>query len=123
MAEKIILISAIILVILAGCSSSPVLNFSTGQCNSSIDPYSKPVEGILDKTWTNQNTMVVNGFVKTYCGGANISGDYSIEGSSLTLKYKIKTAEAVTSCICAHKLIYEISNLEKKDYSVSIVSG
>lgn len=102
--------------------SSPTLNFSTEKCNLELDPYSFPHEGILKTVWENQNTLVVEGYVKTFCGGANIEGSFSLEGNNLILKYKIKTEGAVTKCNCAHKVIYKIANLEKKDYSISLVS-
>lgn len=102
---------------------NPNLNFSTGLCDSNIDPDSQPIAGILSQTWKNQNTLVVEGYVKTVCGGATITGDFTLEGNNLTLKYNIKTGDSVTMCNCPHKLIYEISDIENKDYSVSIVSG
>lgn len=97
----------------------PELNFSTGACDEKIDPYSKPVAGILSQEWKD-NVLIVKTYLKTYCGGANITSDFNIEGSNLILNYNIKTEGPVTSCLCPHMLIYEISNLEHKDYTISI---
>jgi hypothetical protein len=117
----IILIIFVAVLITKPLLPKPNLKFSTSQCNSDIDPYSKPKKGILSQNWKNNKTLIIEGYVKTYCGGAEIDGDYNLEGNNLILKYKIKTGDAVTSCICAHKLIYEISNLKHKDYSISII--
>ncbi len=119
-----LIIGLIILVVfISGCiNQNPNLKFSTGQCDSDIDPYSEPRAGILNEEWNDDSTLIVEGYVKTLCGGAKIYGDYSVDGNNLILKYEIKTGNEVTNCNCPHKVIYEISNLEKKDYSISITS-
>lgn len=102
---------------------SPSLKFYTEGCGGlKIDPYSPPREGILNKSWKDEDTLVIEGYVKTFCGGATIIGDYVLEGDNLILKYDIEVEGPVTMCNCVHKVIYEISNLEKKDYSISIIS-
>jgi len=102
--------------------SKPVLRFSAEGCRDfNIDPYSPPHDGILNKTWTNGNTLIVEAYVKTFCGGATITGDYTLEGNNLILKYRVKAEGPVTMCNCVHKVVYEISNLEKRNYSISII--
>jgi hypothetical protein len=100
----------------------PSLKFSRGQCDIDIDPYSEPKAGILSQEWRNSDTLIVEGYVKTYCGGADIYGDHTIGGKNIILKYKIEPGDVLTPCLCSHKIIYEISNLRKKDYSVSLTS-
>jgi len=117
-----ILFVVFILCLLAGCAKTgPALNFWTEECNDDINPYSQPSAGILNKTWEQENIFVADGYVKTFCGGAEILPDYLIEGDNLTLKYKLVIGDTVTSCMCAHKVIYEFSNLEHKEYVVSII--
>ena len=67
--------------------------------------------------------MSVETYVKYPCGGASFSGEFAIEGNKLILKYDtiVPPGEPVTTCNCAHKIVYTISNLKKKDYEVSIV--
>ncbi len=104
---------------------NPDLNFSVGICRlEDLDPYSPPWAGILNQTWKDQNTLVVNCYVKTFCGGAAITGDYALDGNNLTLKYKIEVGDTVTSCMCPHQLVYEIPNLDNSiNYSVFINAG
>jgi len=98
---------------------APTLDFSLGVCDSKIDPYSQPPAGILKQAWLDKTTLQVQGFLKTYCGGAKITGDFKLKDLALDLYFKITTDGPVTSCLCAHKLTYKISNLEKRDYTVS----
>ena len=99
------------------------LNFTVGECNSEIDPYTNPMFGIISKEWLNENTLLIKAYLKTYCGGVEIRGDFKIKGDKLILEYDFITGEYLTQCNCAHELNYEISNLEKKDYSISFNSG
>ncbi|MDD5172365.1 MAG: hypothetical protein PHF60_05005 [Candidatus ainarchaeum sp.] len=117
---KTIAALVIILLLFAGCVSQPQLKFSTAPCDQNIDPYSKPAAGMLDQRWED-GTFVAEAFVKTYCGGADITGSYMLQGNDLVLKYRITTGEAVTSCLCAHKLVYEFTDLQRNDYNVTLV--
>ncbi len=96
------------------------LKFSLGICDSTMDPYSPPEEGIIKKEWGDENKLTVEAYVKTVCGGAEITGDYKINGDSLVLEYRLHVGDIVTSCLCAHKLIYEITGLVRKDYIISL---
>lgn len=118
-----VVITAIILAIVLlviGCKPRPTLTFSTGECNANIDPYTQPSAGILNQTWVSSDTLLIEGFVKTFCGGATIKGDYLVSGDGLILKYTIDAKGPVTSCNCTHEVEYRISGLEAKQYSVSI---
>ncbi|MDP2925603.1 MAG: hypothetical protein Q8N99_04485 [Nanoarchaeota archaeon] len=122
--KKIILPIVLILGIISvlGVVSAYKLTFSTRACDSSIDPYSPPVSGILSQNWSTPNILVVDAYVKTFCGGVNITGDFNVDftNNKIVLKYKITTGDAVTECNCAHKLIYTIDSLENRNYSVSL---
>jgi hypothetical protein len=112
-----------LLIILGGCvqeAAQPVLEFSTGACTRDIEPYLPPEAGILKTAWENESTLLANGFVKTYCGGAEITGDYALSGDSLTLFYNITTPGEVTRCLCAHGVRYRITGLPQGEYNVVI---
>jgi hypothetical protein len=110
-----------LLVILGGCvqqAAQPVLEFSTGACTRDIDAYSPPEAGITGTAWANDYTFQADGFVKTYCGGAEITGDYALNGKTLTLFYTITTPGPVTSCLCARGVRYRITDLPYGEYRV-----
>jgi len=125
-AGLIILVMILVILGVVFCTSfiksKPVLRFSVERCSDlNINPYSPPHEGILNKTWMDGSTLVVEAYVKTFCGGATITGDYALEGDNLILKYRVKAEGPVTRCNCVHKVVYEISNLERRNYSISII--
>ncbi|MCJ7531394.1 MAG: hypothetical protein MUO64_10240 [Anaerolineales bacterium] len=96
------------------------MTFSTGECNANIDPYTQPSAGILNQTWVSSNALLVEGFVKTFWGGATIKGDNQASGDDLILKYTIEAKGPVTSCNCTYKVEYRISGLVVKEFSISI---
>jgi hypothetical protein len=112
-----------LLLTLAGCFQAvekPVLEFSTGECTRDMDPYTPPEAGVLETIWEDGNTLQVNGFVKTYCGGAEISGDYAIDGDDITLFYTITTPGPVTSCLCTRGVSYRIAGLPRGEYRIAL---
>ena len=109
---------AVILAILVGCT--PGLRFSVEGCAPGMDGYSPPTAGISNSTWVSPDTLVVEGFVKTFCGGAAIAGDYRVNGNDLILVYSVKPGLVVTTCNCARKVVYRISNLPRQNYLISI---
>jgi hypothetical protein len=116
----IIGIALAILLLVTGCKPAPTLTFSTGECNANIDPYTQPSAGILNHNWVSSDTLLIEGFVKTFCGGATIMGDYQVSGNDLILKYTIDAKGPVTSCNCTHMVEYRISGLVVKEFSISI---
>ena len=114
---------AIVLIILAitvGCT--PGLRFSAEGCATGMDGYSPPTAGISNSTWVSQDTLVIEGFVKTFCSGAAITGDYRMNGNDLILVYNVKAGPIVTTCNCARRVVYRISNLPRQNYSISITT-
>jgi hypothetical protein len=97
------------------------LKFFTESCALDLDPYRPPREGILSSKWTSQNTLYIEGYVKEARDGVTLTGDYQIRGDKLILTYKVHIGTVVTPCLCTHKIVYEISGLEHKDYSISIM--
>jgi hypothetical protein len=111
---------------LSGCiveEARPVLDFSTGACTRDLDPYTPPEAGVLETIWEDETTLRVNGFLKTYCGGAEISGDYTLEGDTLTLLYTITTPGPVTSCLCPRGVRYRILGIPRGEYQVVMEKG
>ena len=101
--------------------SETVLEFSTGQCDSSVDPYSQPDAEVISQKWLNEGTLLVEGYLKTFCDGAEIRGSHEVKGNNLILKYKIEISGPVTECNCTHKLIYKILKLERENYQISLI--
>ena len=112
----------VLLLVIAGClhagAGRPVLEFSTGACSRDLDPYTAPGAGTLETIWENETTLRVNGFLKTYCGGAEISGDYALRGNNITLFYTVSTPGPVTSCLCTRGVRYRLTGLPYGDYRV-----
>jgi hypothetical protein len=109
------------ILVLSGCiveEARPILDFSTGACTRDLDPYTPPQAGVLETIWEDETTLRVNGFLKTYCGGAEISGDYTLEGDTLTLLYTITTPGPVTSCLCARGMRYRVTGLPRAEYHI-----
>jgi len=97
-----------------------ILNFSTGGCSENIEPYTKPWAGIISEEWINDDSLLIKGYVKTFCEGAEIKGDVKVKGDKIILKYEIKEVGFVSGCNCVHGINYKISNLNKKDYLIII---
>jgi len=120
--EPVLVLFLVLLLPLAGCVQEvvrpPVLEFSTGACTRSIEPYLPPEAGILETVWENESTFRADGFVKTYCGGAEISGDYALSGNTITLLYNITTPGPITRCLCAHGVMFRITGLPQGEYRV-----
>ena len=85
-----------------------------------MDPYSPPEAGIQETLWEDESTLRVNGYIKTYCGGAEISGDYAVEGATITLLYTITTPGPVTSCLCTRGVRYRITGFPRGEYRIAM---
>jgi hypothetical protein len=113
----------LLLLAAAGCieaAEQPLLEFSTGACTREMDPYSPPEAGIQETLWEDESTLRVNGYIKTYCGGAEISGDYAVEGATITLLYTITTPGPVTSCLCTRGVRYRITGFPRGEYRIAM---
>jgi len=87
---------------------------------SNID-FMWPRQGIVDYNWIDDNTLFIETYITTFCGGATITdGSYELDENNLILKYRIVTGDAVTTCVSPRAVIYEISDIEKKDYDITI---
>jgi hypothetical protein len=98
------------------------LDFMVNQCDEAISGYSDDQLGVKEVVWQDDNTLKISAYVGTYCGGEDlVYPNYSINSSDLVLKYKRTISSSVTQCVCAREIVYKISNLPKKDYTVSLM--
>ncbi len=115
--SRIILVSAMFM---SGCIwQGPRLEFSAGPCDETIDPYNTDL-GIYDVTWIDETTVVVTVYVNINCAEEIKDGGFKIYGSRIILKYTSPQCETCTFCLCAHKMVYKFTNLEKKDYQFEL---
>lgn len=110
---------AVVLVSIYGMNEhSRNLAFSYETCGADVDPYGYPYEGVLNYAWE-QDTLVIEAFAKkALCGGARAAGDYQVEDDNLILLYSLNGRQ--TDCSCAFQLVYRISGLAQRQYSISI---
>jgi hypothetical protein len=115
-------LTVVMMLSVAGClqASVPHLDFTTAPCIPPMDPYTGPPAGVLNQSWSQERMLSLEAYLNTYCAGAVITGDFAIEGDQLVLLYNITTEGPVTSCLCTHRLVYTILNIEKREYRVMI---
>lgn len=131
----VLAIGGLLLFGVSGCQQgSQNLKFSVSECSKDANPYSGSSVGVLSQKWEGDNTLVVGTFIKAICPEDKISGNYEVNGENLSLKYRIERetsgfyasavslSQANEKCSCSQKLRYEISDLEKKQYIISIDS-
>ena len=104
------------ILILAGClQQGPDLKFSAGPCDETIDPYTSNL-GVKDVTWIDDTTLEVTAYVNINCAEEIKGGSFEIYGSRIVLVYNSPQCETCTFCLCAHKLTYRFTDLEKEEY-------
>jgi len=90
------------------------------RCGADVEPYGRPYEEIQRIEWVSDTSLRIEGYVRAPCGGVRIRGAFDIDGDDLILEYKVRTGRAVTECGCAHAVVYEFTNLELREYAISI---
>jgi len=103
--------------------ASPSLKFSSTACDPGLEAFdrrSRVPESIISTDWVSEKELSVVAYVRTYCSKVEMTGDYEINGNTLILKYRITWGDAFSRCMCAHKLVYDLTGIEKKDYNVTI---
>jgi len=102
----------------------PSLKFTTTGCDKGskiISPLADPPQELSKVTWTGENSLVAECYIKTSCSAVEIRGDYELKDNDfLVLKYKIKGGNMFSNCTCANRLIFEINELPKKDYRITL---
>lgn len=115
----VVLAISLSLIILSGCELPAKLDFSSEACSVKIDPLSAPESGILDYRWIDDQTLIVEAYITTTCKGASIEGDFEIRENQLILKYNVSPGE--DSCMCPHKVIYHLSDLVKRRFTIAVI--
>lgn len=99
--------------------ADPALDFRSEDCDQKVNAYNDLVLEKSNSTiWKNENTLLIERHVRVNCADVIENGNYSIKDNELLLTYNTIKCSPCAKCICAKKLIYEISNLEKKDYKI-----
>jgi hypothetical protein len=104
-------------------STSNLSFYEDVTCQDKIDPYTKPISGIISSEWETTTTLIITIFIKTDCSGVSARGSYEIIDEKIFLNYSKNVGypnETITSCICTHIYIYKINNLEHKNYQLFI---
>ena len=105
------------ILLLIGCKPSN-LDFYSGPCLSGIDPFLNSTgNSVFYPEWIEENTLFVRGYVKAPCN-QKIRGDYEVNNHNLTLKYIVKSW---ASCIDYYEVRYDIINISRKNYSISLI--
>lgn len=94
--------------------------FSISRCDSEISNDSESEDGIISQKWLDEKTLVVEGYVRTYCAGVKIDGNYIIDNDNLILRYNLKIGTGVAKCICPYRLTYKLVDIEHKDYFIKL---
>ncbi len=122
-----ILTLLMLVVLAAGCVSHsaqpegpPVLEFSSGPCDQSVDPYDSSAFGIKETKWTGPNELEIKAYVSINCAEDIAEGNFIIQDRAITLTYHAPRCTVCTLCNCAHLLTYRINNLTRTSYEFSL---
>jgi|GEM_PF-1441708 len=97
--------------------------FEAGPCNDSISPYNQSELGIKETNWLDNETLQIKAYVSINCAEEIVGGDFEINDDKIILMYASPRCGddfACARCMCAHELVYRLSDLEKKEYSFEL---
>jgi len=95
------------------------LSFSYSACDKTNKVYKNT---ITSQRWEG-NSLVVTGVAFPNCSATWLFGAYERKGNALALKYLPVESSVLTACECPKEVSYQIDNLERHDYEVSISEG
>ncbi len=102
-------------------SQEIVMEFASGPCDPKISPYDSSNLGIKEITWIDNTTLQVKAYVSINCVEEIKNGDYDITDDRIILIYKSPRCKDICAkCLCAHELVYNFINLERKDYQFEL---
>jgi len=110
----------------AGQEEGVGLAFRAERCDDTLDAYNPENAGVKETTWLDDTTLEVVAYVSTNCAKNVESGDYSIEGSNITLRYyspKCIVGELCTSCYCLSRVVYRFTDLQREEYAFALESS
>lgn len=95
------------------------LTFSFDTCGSRAGPYFEPY--VESMNWLAEDTLHLLIAVPDNCAANGWLGNYQIDhGDQLVLKYITIRMSGEDACICRAELEFQISDLERRDYSIDI---
>lgn len=119
MTQKCVILGMVLLLMTGCILQGPKLEFTVGLCDESISPLETNM-GVQDVTWVDETTLIVTVYVGINCAEEVEGGDFEIYDSRIILIYESPQCETCTFCLCAQKMTYKFTNLEKKDYQFEI---
>lgn len=103
----------------AGGNQQKDLSFSYSACDKTKKAYKNTV---TSQRWEG-NSLVVTGVAFPNCSATWLFGAYERNGNAINLKYLPVESSVLTACECPNEVRYQLDNLEKHDYEVSITEG
>ena len=100
---------------------STTLRVGVTECDD-LSKYEGKYDRVLYASWLNDSVLRVETAVQSNCIYYVRNPAYEVNGNYLTLSYELynDNPKMLASCDCAHIIVYEISELEKKNYQISI---
>lgn len=115
------IILIIILIVLFFDFQNKNLEFSVGECDSSVDAYNKSAQGIKEIEWLEDSIVQIKAYVSINCAEKIEKGNYEIKEDKIILKYKSSICKLVCAMYnCGRDLVFKIKNLERKDYEFEL---
>jgi hypothetical protein len=96
--------------------SNPNLSFSFNHCSESGDG----MDRVISSEWLSDDRLIIKGIVNPNCATTWLFGDYRINENSLSLIYS-PVSMYFMACVCSHKVEYEISGIERKEYEIQFL--
>ena len=92
-----------------------IFTYDIGECDQSLsDDWSTY---IADHTWINSTTLVIEAHITINCANTIVNVSYSINGTKILLYYDV-AGEGNADCMCPHKVIYRLEQINKKNYTI-----
>ena len=103
-------------------SQKTLVNSSSRQYDQNkSSPFNSSDLGIKEITWINDTSLQVKAYVNINCAEKIENTDYEIIDGKIVLIYKSPRCKIFcANCFCTHELVYNFTNLEKKDYQFEL---
>jgi|GEM_PF-7119596 len=113
------------MLLISGCLQTPLpsLNFTTAPGDQGLDEYSEPQAAVTGQKWIDRKMFYIKEDVKTWCAGGRITGNFTIDRNNLNLLYSVIPNAPVPSYLCSHNVTNTLTNLEYRNYKISLKGG